>query len=245
METKPYRRQEDVKTGALHVMPAYRAILDAARELFAEHGYAGATVRMIADKANVNIAAISYYFRSKDQLYNEVYRDAFTFKNSPFDGLLESVKDGKTWRMAVDTWVERMMYVFAMDDNRNVSMLRRLVMHERNRPTQSCDDMIETFILPALSIMHELVKMAMPGRPAAEVHAYTLTVVGACTIFMSHEKPWDKILFRSDIPREKWIEIMRAQITASIFARLEYKVEEAGEKKEAEEKKEAGRSKKK
>lgn len=47
-------------------------ILDAARDLFAERGYRGTTVRDITTAAKANIAAIGYYFESKDGLYAAV-----------------------------------------------------------------------------------------------------------------------------------------------------------------------------
>lgn len=44
-------------------------ILAAASRLFAERGYAGATIRSIAVAADVNPALIRHYFGSKDQLF--------------------------------------------------------------------------------------------------------------------------------------------------------------------------------
>lgn len=47
-------------------------ILDAARDLFAERGYRGTTVRDITTTAKANIAAVGYYFESKERLYEAV-----------------------------------------------------------------------------------------------------------------------------------------------------------------------------
>jgi len=44
-------------------------ILEVAEELFSEHGFEGTTTRMIAGKAKVNIAMLSYYFGGKEQLF--------------------------------------------------------------------------------------------------------------------------------------------------------------------------------
>ncbi|MDP6377010.1 MAG: CerR family C-terminal domain-containing protein [Pseudomonadales bacterium] len=38
-------------------------------ELFGQRGYDGVSTRMLADSAGVNVAAIKYYFGSKDELY--------------------------------------------------------------------------------------------------------------------------------------------------------------------------------
>ncbi|MEV3924368.1 TetR/AcrR family transcriptional regulator [Actinomadura coerulea] len=49
-----------------------RRILDAARDLFGEHGYDGVTVRMIAARAEANTALVHRYFGSKAALFGEV-----------------------------------------------------------------------------------------------------------------------------------------------------------------------------
>ncbi|GGQ33072.1 AcrR family transcriptional regulator [Actinomadura coerulea] len=49
-----------------------RRILDAARDLFGEHGYDGVTVRMIAAHAEANTALVHRYFGSKAALFGEV-----------------------------------------------------------------------------------------------------------------------------------------------------------------------------
>ncbi len=46
-----------------------QALLDAALDEFAEHGYAGARVADIAQRAGVNKQLINYYFGSKEGLY--------------------------------------------------------------------------------------------------------------------------------------------------------------------------------
>ncbi len=48
------------------------AILDAARELFARHGYKGASVRSITGLAGANLGAVAYHFGSKQGLFEAV-----------------------------------------------------------------------------------------------------------------------------------------------------------------------------
>jgi AcrR family transcriptional regulator len=47
-------------------------ILDAAESLFAERGFYGASVRDITSAAEVGIAAVNYYFNSKEELFRDV-----------------------------------------------------------------------------------------------------------------------------------------------------------------------------
>ena len=52
-----------------------RELLDAGRELFAEHGFRGTTVRSLAKRAGTNIGAVAYHFGSKEALYHAVIEE--------------------------------------------------------------------------------------------------------------------------------------------------------------------------
>lgn len=49
-------------------------LLTAAEDLFAQHGFAGTSLRQVTSRADVNIAAVNYHFGSKENLVNEVFR---------------------------------------------------------------------------------------------------------------------------------------------------------------------------
>jgi len=49
-------------------------ILDAAEELFMQHGFEGTSMRTLTAKAGVNLAAVNYHFGSKDALIEAVFR---------------------------------------------------------------------------------------------------------------------------------------------------------------------------
>jgi AcrR family transcriptional regulator len=53
------------------------AILEAARRLFAEHGYVGTSMRMIASEAGVDAALIVHFFGTKAQLLGEAVQWPF------------------------------------------------------------------------------------------------------------------------------------------------------------------------
>lgn len=53
-------------------------ILNAANEVFQEKGLYGARMQEIADKAGINKALLHYYYRSKEKLFETVFRAAVT-----------------------------------------------------------------------------------------------------------------------------------------------------------------------
>lgn len=56
----------------------YTRLLEAGTTLFAQHGFDGTSVRMIADLASANVAAVAYHFGSKRGLYDAVFEHLYT-----------------------------------------------------------------------------------------------------------------------------------------------------------------------
>lgn len=54
-----------------------KRILDAARKVFVEKGFAGSTMQEIADEAGINKSLLHYYFRTKERLFSAIFREAF------------------------------------------------------------------------------------------------------------------------------------------------------------------------
>lgn len=48
-----------------------------AKRLFTEKGYAGTTIREVAEEAGVNVALLNYYFRSKEKLFLSIFIETF------------------------------------------------------------------------------------------------------------------------------------------------------------------------
>jgi AcrR family transcriptional regulator len=86
-------------------------ILIAAEELFAEKGFDGTSVRDIAHLAGVNLAMISYYFGSKEKLFEALveYRSSYTvvvLEELASDESLDPM--GKMFKL-IDFYVERIL----------------------------------------------------------------------------------------------------------------------------------------
>lgn len=65
-------------------------ILDAARKLFILKGYQGTTMKNIAKEANVNNAALHYYFRSKNKLFDLIFDEVLTLINTNLTNTLNA-----------------------------------------------------------------------------------------------------------------------------------------------------------
>jgi AcrR family transcriptional regulator len=74
-------------------------ILGAAEELFARHGFAGASLRQVTSAANVNLAAVNYHFGSKENLINEVFRRRLDELNAERLQALQAVQQKPQWQL--------------------------------------------------------------------------------------------------------------------------------------------------
>ncbi len=63
-------------------------IKEAAKRVFLEKGFGGATTRDIAENAETNIALVNYYFRSKEKLFQEIFLESFMETFSPITRIL-------------------------------------------------------------------------------------------------------------------------------------------------------------
>mgnify|MGYP003582881038 FL=1 len=70
-------------------------IKQTAKELFFSKGYLHATTQEIADAAGVNRSLINYYFRSRDLLFQTVYREAVESLKSQIDEVVYAAVEFK------------------------------------------------------------------------------------------------------------------------------------------------------
>jgi AcrR family transcriptional regulator len=87
-----------------------RRIQEAARTVFTERGYAGASIELIARAAQLSVGAIYLYFRSKEDLYVSLIEDTLTVFDVEMAQIREQVDASsrlrETWNTLV-RWAEK------------------------------------------------------------------------------------------------------------------------------------------
>ncbi len=110
-------------------------LLGAAERLFAERGFAGVSVRMIAGEAGVNWSLVGYHFRGKDGLLAEVYRRHCTTLNAERLRLLAEARHaGLRLESVIDAFVRPALAEIQSADPRNRSSRLRAMLAAEDAP---------------------------------------------------------------------------------------------------------------
>ncbi len=162
-------------------------ILDVAEEVFAENGFAPTSLRNIAKRASVNPALIAYYFGSKEQLFEEVFKRRGTLIAQRWDELLDELEARPGRSPSVEELLrayltaEFEMKLSGEAGQRFVRLQARIhdetdAMHFRLR--REVYDAATRRYLKAL-------ERALPGLDPAEIHWRMMFVIGAFLYMMA------------------------------------------------------------
>jgi len=93
-------------------MDKREVIISTAMKLFAQKGFEGTSVREIASGADVNPAMISYYFGSKEKLFENLVEFKAGFLKGVFAELINnsSLSQIEKLYMVIDNYVDRMFH---------------------------------------------------------------------------------------------------------------------------------------
>jgi AcrR family transcriptional regulator len=103
-------------------------LLRTAEKLFAEHGFDAVTTRMISRESEVNLAMISYYFGSKEGLFQALIEGKFPVIRERLEAIRD--KESSYWEKVeatIEVYVDRMFdnVYFAKIIFREMSMTQR------------------------------------------------------------------------------------------------------------------------
>jgi AcrR family transcriptional regulator len=86
-------------------------IMEAAEKLFSANGFDGTSVRDIAEKAEVNLAMISYYFGSKEKLMEALFKYRGAFMTLQLETMIRNREMSSLEKIyfLIDSFIDRVM----------------------------------------------------------------------------------------------------------------------------------------
>lgn len=163
---------------------AKRQLLEAACEIFGKNGPDGATTRQIAQAAKQNIAAIAYYFGSKEGLYlavaqyiADLIRIDFEPTVSQLDDFLEKPNPTEhlplLQKLIIDSFLQ---YARLVLDKSNVH-ISRIMAREQLVPTEAYSLIHQQALSPLLTRVNRLLALYIgldPTLPKTMLHTHAI-----------------------------------------------------------------------
>lgn len=162
-------------------------ILQVSERLFAQRGLACTNVRDLAREAEVNVAAINYYFGGKEDLYLETLRYSFRHVRQLTPRLetlaRRAARQGTAAaaRAGIRSYISEFirLLVFSGEMERHTQLLSR----ELNDPSPSLAVVIQEFVEPHQRILRNLLIQARPGLSGVELQLHVNSIVGQCLLY--------------------------------------------------------------
>ena len=148
-------------------------ILDAAEELFMQHGFEGTSMRQLTTRAAVNLAAVNYHFGSKDALIEAVFRRRLDPMNAERIAQLEKLENEHAERpLAPETIIRAFvgpslrLIEDAKGGGRNFI---RLLGRTYTEPAKTVRALIGQMYAPAMERYKATLERALPQMPREEL----------------------------------------------------------------------------
>jgi AcrR family transcriptional regulator len=161
------------KTALHSVKPPHETrtrILDAAEELFMQHGFGGTSMRLLTAKAGVNLAAVNYHFGSKDALIEAVFRRRLDPMNAARIGALDALEaSGRPCapEAIIRAFVGESLRM--IEDAKGGRNFIRLLGRSYTEPSKAIRVLIGQLYAPAMELYKAAFERALPQMPREEL----------------------------------------------------------------------------
>jgi AcrR family transcriptional regulator len=156
-------------------------LLKAAAVVFARDGFEKASLRAICTKAKANLAAVKYYFGSKEGLYREVllecHREALAHE-APV-----TLADGNPPEDTLRRWIHFCLQ-FILFKRASNPLMGQIMAHELRQPTPCLNDFVKLIVRPFHEELRRIVA-AVLGRSKVDEECMLLSqyIIGLCIHF--------------------------------------------------------------
>lgn len=157
MSIRPLKPQHETRT----------RILDAAEELFMQHGFEGTSMRHLTSRAGVNLAAVNYHFGSKHALIEAVFRRRLDPMNAERIAALERLQDGSPEKI-IRAFVGPSLRLIE-DSSGGGRNFIRLLGRTYSEPAKEIRALIGQMYAPAMERYKAALKRALPQMPEDEL----------------------------------------------------------------------------
>ena len=156
-------------------------LLDAAEALFAEKAFENVSIRELAAAADVNVAAVNYHFRNKENLFHEVVTRRFTAQRdttlAALDELLASTDGRPSVEQVIRTLVRNHLEG-ALPGPGQASFLALVARQMDPGNAQMAGQFFKTIVAPVFATFAKAIMAARPTLERDQVTWIAASIVG-------------------------------------------------------------------
>ncbi len=179
-------------------------LMEAAGEIFAEHGYKSTTIRKICHKTGAHVGAVNYHFRDKQGLFAAVldHAHACSVRRYPPDlGLEKGANAEEKLRVFIRTFLLRIQGEKVPDWH------GRLIAREIIHNSDALDLLVKNSIQPMYVYLREIIDELLgkdPAGPECEEQTFlcAMSVLGQCLYHFTGRNIIPRIKPESFDPRD-------------------------------------------
>ena len=158
------------------------SILEAAKSVFQRKGMAGARMQEIADKAGINKALLHYYFRSKQLLFDMVFKQAFKMMSKKIATILNTDED-------LDVKIKKFTYEYISFVIKH-PYLPNFILQELNNNPDFLKKMSESEAVPGFSVFKNQIRYLVKENKIKPIDPNQLIInIMALSVFPFVGKP--------------------------------------------------------
>jgi len=162
-------------------MPALRAvkpphetrtrILDAAEELFMQHGFEATSMRVLTARAGVNLAAVNYHFGSKHALIEAVFRRRLDPMNANRVAQLERLEQAGSRALTTEAIIRAFIgeSLRMIEDAKGGRNFIRLLGRTYTEPSKAVRALIGQLYAPVMERYKAAFERVLPQMPREEL----------------------------------------------------------------------------
>jgi AcrR family transcriptional regulator len=156
-------------------------LVDAAADVFVEHGFRGATVRDICARAGANVAAVNYHFGDKETLYRAVLDQLFASALERHPVNLGPAPE-LTPEQRLNVFVRGLLGRLLSDDV--AARIGKIMAREMMEPSVALDHIVANVTRPMFGALTQIVRDLLGTAATDELVARcAFSVVGQCLFY--------------------------------------------------------------
>lgn len=186
-------------------------ILEAAKSIFQERGFAGARMQEIADQADINKSMLHYYFRSKDKLFQKVFQDSLL---QFFPKIFKVLNSDLGLVPKIEKLVETYYDMF-----QRYPHLPRFIIHEMNQHPNRFKDFIKNIDLEIPAKFGKQIQAEIEAGQMRNIdpQEFIINTIGLC-VFPVIARPMVETVFKmNDEQYQQFLEKRKKDLPKFIF----------------------------